>query len=84
MDEEETHGVGEHEANEQFSPHLLAHLIDRPKQVVEVQEREGVPNGREGALERVRLSLLDTHHHYHQSFALVVTDVHLLILHASH
>lgn len=45
-----------------FLLYLLAHLVHCPKQVVEVQEDEGVPHGREGAMERVRLSLLDTHH----------------------
>lgn len=49
--------------NGQFLIYLLAHLVHCPPQVVEVQQDDGVPHGREGAFERVRLSLLDTCRH---------------------
>lgn len=39
--------------------YLTAHLVQRPEQVIEVQKNDGVPPGREGAVERVRLSLAD-------------------------
>lgn len=37
--------------------YLPAHLIQSPEQVVEVQNDDRVPHGREGAFKRVRLPL---------------------------
>ncbi len=55
-----------------FLLYLLAHLVHCPPQVVEVQHDDGVPHEREGAFERVRLSLLDTHHHHHHQKILLI------------
>lgn len=39
--------------------YLTAHLVQCPEQVIEVHDSDGVPHGREGAAERVGLSLRD-------------------------
>lgn len=43
----------------QWPFYLTAHLVNRPEQVIEVHDNDGVPHGREGAVERVGLSLMD-------------------------